>query len=296
MPGKTAILIVSYNATENLKACLESLRWTEGREEYKVFLGDNSSSNVISAMVTNEYPWVAFSMNEVNLGFAKGMNRLCAQAVTEYAPDYILLVNPDMRIDSQSIELMKKSLDNGEKIAAVGPKLLDDENNIEDSVITPPKFHLLFMKFMIHGLTGSERISLNYDPTSWSRAQAISGACMLIRRVAIDDAGFFNERFFMYFEDVEFCWRLRKKGWEIYYDPNAIAHHSRGKSSEEKEDVRRWRAEQTYISLITYFSATGQKMDLWLTRLMILGILRARILLNKDADWSRTVIDKIKSM
>lgn len=295
LKGRTAILIVAYNAVDSLRACLDSLDWVVGREEMKLYLADNSQSDQIATMMREEYSWVEFTINDQNLGFGSAVNQLYSKAISDFNPSYILLVNPDLKINENAIDHLIAEIESDKMIGVVAPRLISDDGFVEDSVLRKPHFHTLALKFLFEAV-GMKSISLNYSLSERSYVQAVSGACMLIREEVIGKVGLFNEDIFMYFEDLLFCNHVNQAGWKVVYLPEAVATHGRSRSSEELDDKKQWRAEQTYISLIHYFNSEGGRIERYMVRVLIISILYVRSLSSMDKVWAKSVINKIRGI
>lgn len=294
--GKCAILVVAFNAADSLESCLSSLVWAKDDPSYSVYIADNSNSVEIRQLIDTKFPWVSFSVNTENLGFARANNKLYELAKSEFQPDLLLLVNPDLTITRDCVEGLRLSIQNEPEFGIIGPRLENSEGETEDSVLIPPTFIRLGAKFARDILTGQNRNTLSYYLGGRSEVDALSGACMLINCRAVETAGFFNENFFMYFEDNDLCARFRKSGWKIIYDPTVSAVHGLGKSSEHKPDAINWRTEQMYLSLIVYFRLNSSRLEAWLVRIMLIKLLWMRIVIGRDREWAKSVLAKIKEI
>lgn len=296
LKGKCAVLVVAFNAADALESCLSSLAWVKDDPGYRVYIADNSNSAEIRQLIAAKFPWMSFSVNSENLGFARANNKLYELAKSEFQPDLLLLVNPDLTITHDCVEGLRLSIQNEPEFGIIGPRLQNSEGTTEDSVLMSPTFFRLAAKFVSDILTGSNQNTLSYYLGDRSEVDAVSGACMLINCRAIETAGFFNENFFMYFEDNDLCARFRERDWKIIYDPTISAVHGLGKSSEARPDVKNWRTEQMYLSLIVYFKLNSSRLEAWLVRIMLIKLLWMRIVIGRDREWAKSVLAKIKEI
>lgn len=284
-----SIIIVSWNVRDYLKGCLESLFGTLKDIDFEVFVVDNNSSDGTVELVRECFPQVRLIANEHNLGFAKANN----MAITRGSGKYILLLNPDTVAMPAAITKMVDFLDAHEKYGAVGPKLLlGDLCTVQYGATRNfPCISEHFVK-LINGGAWLRQKSDQLLPNSTSHeTDAIAGACMMIRRDAIDKVGMLDEEFFMYGEDVDWCYRINKGGWKIYYLAEATIVHFGGKSAiikyTEGEDMAEnynayyiyFRKHHGVIYALCFRAMVGIAMTLWNTVWMIQLFLKKK---NKD--------------
>ena len=229
-----SIIIVNFNVKEYLRNTLLSLYETDKRINIEVIVVDNASTDQSADMVRKEFPDVMLIENEINVGFAKGNNI----ALKKCSGKYILLINPDtiVRKDtlSKMIDFFKITPDCG----AAGCKVLNPDKSLQlacrRGFPTPftafSKLTGLSTLFTNSRLFG--RYNLTYlDPEETNVVDAISGSFMMIRRNAYEQVGILDEDFFLYGEDIDWCYRIKQKGWKIYYYPETEIIHFKGKSS-----------------------------------------------------------------
>ncbi len=228
------IVIVNYKSTDYLLKCLKSVYDSIRDIPVRVFVYDNDSRNGVDR-VTIAFPNVNLTKNIFNMGFTKAVNKGIKQGT---AP-YVLLLNPDTIIKDGFFESILQYIENNPDTGIVGPKVLNTDGSLQGSARAFPKPWMavfgrnsfLTKWFPNNRISRKSILSSGSDGETPMFADWLSGACMLIRRKAIDDVGLFDEQFFMYWEDVDLCKRMWDNGWKVAYFPKAsIVHHVGGSS------------------------------------------------------------------
>ena len=224
---KVAVLVINYNGKHYLRECLESLK-NQTYKDYDVYVVDNGSVDISVEYVKGHFPWVKIIAFRENLGFAKAYN----EAIKKVDADLVALLNNDTRVDRKWLqELVNAILEDG-LIAAVGSKILLYDNpqllNHAGAKITP--------------IGGGFDIGLyRQDASEYNIKKpvgAVCGAAMLVKKDVFLEMGGFDDDFFAYFEDTDFCWRAWLYGYKVIYVPTSVVYHkfggSWGHSSPEK--------------------------------------------------------------
>jgi GT2 family glycosyltransferase len=225
---KVDAVIVSYNSRDTLRDCLEPLAATP---DVNVIVVDNASTDR-SLEVVADLPVRSIDAGR-NGGFAVGCNLGLAAGD---AP-LVLFLNPDARIRPSDLEHMAAALAEEPDVALVGPKLLDKEGRVVPSVRRYQRAgsawaQALFLHRLLPRAAWANEIVR--DPSFYERVahpEWLSGACMLVRRDALEQIGGFDEDFFLYCEDMDLCARLRAAGHRIRYEPSATVNHDGGQSA-----------------------------------------------------------------
>ncbi len=224
MMSSMAVAIVNYNTRSHLRRCLDSVRIDLPSE---VVVVDNASSDGSAEMVRSEYPWVLLHSNKINVGFGAAAN----QAINECTSKYVLLLNSDVLLQPGAIEALSSYLDRHPRAAVAGPRLTDSNGTLQASCYPfPTVLNALFINTNLGRLIGCVPILRNHYLPAWRHTHTrvipwVKGAAMAIRREAIDTVGAFDESFFMYFEEVDLCYRLYAAGWEIHFAPVTTVVH-----------------------------------------------------------------------
>lgn len=225
-----SIIIINWNTRDLLAACLRSIYQTARNLDLEIIVVDNGSKDDSCEMLRREFPWVRLIENGENVGFARANNQAARMAQGQY----IFLLNSDAELQTDSLQLILALAKNEPKAGIVGAHLLNPDGSFQASH-TP--FPTLWREFLI--LTGLGRaFSGRWFPSRGPELDKgpqpvdyVEGAALLIRRDIYLQLNGFDEGFFMYAEEVDLCYRLRKAGWQVWYHPQArILHHGGGSS------------------------------------------------------------------
>lgn len=230
---KLAIVIIHYNTSEDLGRCLSSLEAYPPRDEHRVVVVDNASQDEGLADVHRRHPDCAWIFNGENLGYAKGCNR----GLEAVEADYYLILNPDVVVQPGSLDRLLEFADRHPRAGIVGPQLLNEDGSIQHSCRRFYTLKTLLMRRTFLGrifpdsVTVRRHLMLDFDHTSERPVDWVLGGCMLARHEAIGRVGPMDERFFLYFEDVDWCFRMWRAGFEVVYTPDARFTHRHRRSS-----------------------------------------------------------------
>jgi len=225
---KISVVIVLYNSGHVIEETIEALDRSI-YDNLELLLIDNASDVALApAEIKCRFPCRLYRL-EKNLGFGQG----CNFGVGKSDGDYILFLNPDARVEPDSIHSMMEVLASDEKAAAVGPQLLSPDGSRMPSYRFTPDFgRLLFSrKSPLSHLSLFSRMKQRYiglPMDELSEVEVIPATAMLVRKEAFLEIGGFDERFFMYAEDFDLCVMLRKRGFKVYHQPKARVYHDWG--------------------------------------------------------------------
>lgn len=243
-----SIVIVNYNVKAFLEQCLMAIERARHNLKIEIFVVDNRSVDGSQAMVKKGFPYVHLIENKGNIGFSKANN----QALRLVKGKYVLILNPDTLIQEDTLTTLKDFLDKHSKTGAVGCKLINPDGSFQSGsrrgfptpwvaftrIIGLSK---IFPRIRLFG-----QYNMTYlNPDTESEIDVLTGSLMLIRKSVLDNIGYFDEDYFMYGEDIDLCYRIKKDGWKIYYTPTTTAIHYKGESTK--------RGEFSYIS--NFYSA-----------------------------------------
>ena len=231
---RVSVVIVSWNTRDLLRGCLASIELSPLVLE--TFVVDNASEDGSIEMVRAEFPRVTVIPNGDNLGFGRANNLAFARASGEY----VLLLNPDAQLEADALESLVGTLDNQSSTAVVGPHVVNADGSIQSTRRRFPTVATLFVESTPLQSVLSAQHSLLRDyyvldrpDDAPQRVDWLVGACLLVRRSALVQVGGFDERFFMYFEEIDWCRRFRKTGWSVVFEPPARVRHLGGQSSNQ---------------------------------------------------------------
>lgn len=238
-----SICIVNWNTGELLRDCVRSVIENTQIDEFEVIIVDNSSTDdsieLLEYLSTGDDRIRIIAMDR-NVGFAAGNN----VAITHASGRVVCLLNPDTLVTPGALDKAVWMLDAYQDLGILGPKLQNLDGSLQPSIGNFPTISGMFWEMTrlrklfpnISLFSSFKRMDMDY-----SKMQAVeqpSGACLFVRRTAIDQVGLLDARFFMYFEEVDWCYRFAGAGWRIVYTPDIEIVHLGGQSSSKNLDVR----------------------------------------------------------
>lgn len=250
-----SVIIVNWNTRDLLMRCLASLhQYTQGIS-YEVFVVDNGSTDGSPEMVKQKFPAVCLIANRDNVGFPKANN----QAIREAKGRYILLLNSDTALAENAFQKMVGFMDNHPAVGIIGTKLLNPDGSRQYSCDCFPRspIRLVCDRFLDlcypgNSITRQKKIAeWNYD-TNFV-VDSVVGAVLLIRRATFEEIGLLDEQFFMYAEDIDWCYRAALAGWKIYYLGEISIYHDNRGSSEPSSEVASRLQKMRAQSLVKFY-------------------------------------------
>jgi hypothetical protein len=222
-----SIILVTYNHRDFILPCLRSLGSISRNLNPEIILVDNHSSDGTGQLVRQHFRQARLIENSKNLGLARAVN----QAFRESRGEFVLLLNPDVQVLPGAIEKMAAYLRDDGKTGVLLPKLINPDGSLQYSCRTfchPITFFLrrapLSWVFSDHRAV-RHHLMMDWDHQDIRQVDWGLGACMLIRREALGETQILDERFFLYFEDIDLCFSLRKSGWKTIYYPESVMVH-----------------------------------------------------------------------
>lgn len=238
------IVIVNYNTREDLGRCLDSIATNEGAFSRRVIVVDNGSTDGSGDLVRRAYPWVELIASPKNGGYAYA-NNLGLRALgfgepveAQMRPRYALLLNPDTILPPDALQTMLAYMDAHPEAGIAGPRLVRLDGSLDRacrrSFPTPAVsfYHFVGLGKLFPQSPRFARYNMTYlDEHVETEVDAVVGAFMLLRREALEEAGLLDERFFMYGEDLDLCYRIKQRGWRVLYNPAVTVVHVKGAAS-----------------------------------------------------------------
>jgi GT2 family glycosyltransferase len=233
--GLIDLIIVNYKSTDFLTRCLCSVYQALNGLKPNIYVFDNGSDDHVERIEV-VFPEATLLKHKCNLGYSQAVNRV----LTQTSSPYIVLLNPDTIVTHGFFESVISFMDHNADIGISGPKVLNPNGSVQGSARTFPTFRSAFFgrrSFLTRLFPNSRMVcasilSNKSDGKTPMEVDWVSGACMVLRRKALNDVGKFDEQFFLYWEDADLCKRMADKGWKIVYYPKAIIEHAVGGSSE----------------------------------------------------------------
>ena len=233
-----SIIIVSWNTREYLLSCLKSIFDEEETEGWEVVVVDNGSGDGSGSEVKKAFSLVHLIQNETNRGFAGAVN----QGLQKASGRYLLLLNPDTRVRKGAIERLISFMDAHPKAGIAGAQLLNSDGSKQNSISNFPSLATeLLNKSLLRWLFPKDFPGKERNYVEAIEVDSVIGACMMARREAIEQVGLLDEDYFLFLEETDWCYRMKRAGWEIYHVPQAEVYHFQGKSAEK--DKKRARVE-----------------------------------------------------
>jgi GT2 family glycosyltransferase len=254
-----SVILVNYNDKPHLKECLESLNKTNQDLDIEIIVVDNNSEDGSREYIESEFPHVRLISNDKNLGYPRANN----QGIKASSGSYLLLLNTDTVVNPGSLSLLREEMDKNRQVGAIGPALFHGDNKFQVSFGGRRTFfrELIQKYFLNHYYPLKLKFSQKRKEVAW-----VGGACLFLRRDVLEVAGLFDESFFLYFEDIDLCYRIRKHGWKILYLPRVRIYHKGGASTGKRKIFSRfhYRKSQLY-----FYKKHNSRLSLMLLRLYL---------------------------
>ncbi len=288
-PCDLGIVIVNYNTRDLLRACLRTVYASRGDFTFEVCVVDNGSTDGSGGMLEAEFPQARRILNPDNRGYPAANNqglRLLGFPDSADAPRFALLLNPDTELPPDALAKMLAFMDAHPEAGVVGPKLVRQDGSLDLACRRSfPSPEVSFYRFsglarLFPRSRRFGRYNLTYlDPDEMAEVDSVVGAFMMVRREAIAQVGLLDEGFFMYGEDLDWCYRIKAAGWKVYYNPEVtVLHIKRAASTRNpRAQVEFWRAME-YFYRKHYAACTP-----WPVHALILA-----------AIWARTQLERLR--
>jgi GT2 family glycosyltransferase len=225
---RASIVIVNWNTKALLGECLASIANHPPSGVYEVIVVDNASTDGSAEMVRTSFRDVTLLVNEENAGFAAANNI----GIEQSCGDYVLLLNSDTVVRDRALEALLSFMEITPEAGAAGARLINGDGSLQPSCSALPtllreSMHLFHLDFR------QRRMMQRWDVAQARQVEVLLGACMLLRRTALEQIGLMDEGYFMYSEEVDYCRRLRDAGWKLYWVPQAEVVHFGGQSTRQ---------------------------------------------------------------
>lgn len=237
-----SIIIVNWNTKRYLRACLESIRANPPSGEYEVIVVDNASDDDSAQMVRDCFDGVTLLANEHNAGYAEGNN----QGILRSGGQHVLLLNPDTEVKPGALDTLLGFAKARPDAAAVGCRLVGPDGKVQQSCRSfPNPLGVLFEYTRLSYLFPNSRLLGGYRMTyfHYDREAEVDqpmGSCLLLNRKAVEDVGMFDKDFPIFFNEVDWCYRARQRGWKVYFTPDAeVVHHGGAGTRQVKPEMVR---------------------------------------------------------
>lgn len=296
-----SIIIVSWRVRDLLKLAIASIddsikqtRRAGHTLNVEVIVIDNNSDDGTTEMVRTSFPAVRLIANKVNRGFASANN----QALAIARGRYILFLNPDAELVNDALWQMYKFIQEQPLVGLIGPELKNDDGSLQRSCRRFPTFWSAFIvllklhNFFPNNFSVRQYYMWSFKHQTIRRVDQVMGACMMVSRNVLDEVGYFDERFFIFFEEVDLSKRINEAGYIIFFYPEAVVRHRRSSAFQQRRVLwRQWHFAKSFrryfwkhhgvlpASLLTIVSFVSLGPALILALINSLGI---RLTKNRD--------------
>ncbi len=228
-----SIITVNYETPDYTLECIRSIYRNPPTCGFEIILIDNGSKDESLELVRNEFPEVVCIKTGQNLGFARANNL----GINNARGEFVLLLNSDTKILDNSLDRMLEHLMSSPEVGATGPRQLDGRGKLQLSWGSfPTLFTEVLRKLIHHRLSINDLKIRDYLEERYSGASKVdwvSGSCLMARKKALVDAGLLDGHYFMYFEDIDLCRKIREAGWGIHYNSDITIVHYGGVSAKK---------------------------------------------------------------
>jgi len=237
---KASIVILTWNSTDLLRACLQSLPGAVTTCAYEVLVIDNGSRGYTPASLRLEFPWMQLMVNRDNLGVAPARN----QGIRVAQGEYIIVLDDDTVVEPGAFDVLIAYMDACPHVGLCAPKLVDQERKLQ---FTCRFYPTLFDKVARQvPFARAQRLRRRTEMAEWDHnsiraVDYVIGACQVIRREALMTVGLLDEKIFYGPEDIDFCLRLRHAGWQVMYNPAAVVVHKERRVARSVLSVLSWK-------------------------------------------------------
>jgi GT2 family glycosyltransferase len=233
-----SIIIVTHNAKDFLRNCLKSVFDRIKNLSFEVFVIDNASSDGTFEMLKNEFPQVKVIFSKENLGFAKANNL----AIKEAKGKYIFLLNPDTILLDENFEKLIDFAEKNPDVGAIGPKVLNSDLTIQHQCKRgfPTPWNTLCYFLGLAKIFPKSKVFAGYlltylDTEKIQEVDSLSGCAMLVKRDVIEKVGMIDEDYYLYGDDLDWCYRIKSGGWKVVYFPETKIIHYGGRGGTGKK-------------------------------------------------------------
>ncbi|MGE5221285.1 MAG: glycosyltransferase family 2 protein [Omnitrophica WOR_2 bacterium] len=272
-PLPFSVVIVTHNHAEYLDCCLASLIPETNQQGGEIIVIDNLSSDN-SVGIIQKYPQVKLHINQKPRGFAANYNLGMAYAQGKY----LLLLNPDTEVNAGALKILFEFMENNQKVGICGSQLTFPDGTIQHSARRFPNLGTVIVRrtplriFLKNSKTNQQHLMVDMDYAKPQNVDWLLGACLMVRREAIEQVGPLDEGYFLYVEDIDWAKRMHHSGWDVYYVPEAkIIHHHLAVSDKRFFSRRMWihiqsmirYARKHIIRSVPVLSIQGDRTEIW---------------------------------
>jgi len=222
-----SVIIVNFNTASLLKECLNSIEENRGNLKLEILVVDNNSRDQSAEMVKKDFPQVKLLVNSENIGFARGVNQGLALAKGRY----FLLLNPDVKVLPGALKGMIEFMDQNKDAGLAGVQLFNSDGTKQNSIANFPSISQELLNKSLLRILFPEKYPSKYrEYKSPIEVDSVIGACMIVRPEAVKEAGELDPDYFLFLEETDWCFQMKKMGWKVYHLPQLKVYHKQGQS------------------------------------------------------------------
>ncbi|ODS30253.1 MAG: glycosyltransferase family 2 [Candidatus Scalindua rubra] len=242
-----SFIIVNWNTRDILIDCLNSIYKTVRDIDFEIYVVDNNSTDGSQEATKKNFPEVKLIENKTNTGFAHANN----QALNIMQGRFAVLLNTDTILQEEAIKNLLTFMNDSPGAGIAGAQLLNEDGSKQNSIDNFPSLETeIFNKSILRIISPNKYPSKARNYNSPIEVDSVIGACMMVRKEAMDEVGFFDEDYFIFLEETDWCFRMHKKGWKVYHVPDARVFHISGHSKKKTP----WESQiEYYKSLYKFF-------------------------------------------
>jgi N-acetylglucosaminyl-diphospho-decaprenol L-rhamnosyltransferase len=267
-----SVVIVSHNHAHYLGPCLDSVGWERARMDLEGFVVDNASTDATVALVRERYPWVHSLCQARPQGFSANNNA----AIRRSAGRYVLLLNPDTVVEAGALAALVRFMDAHPRVGICGAQLVFPDGSIQPSCRRFPTLASVVARrtplrvFLRRSALNARHLMADFDHTRTAPVDWMLGACLMARREVLQQVGLLDEGYYLYTEDIDWCYRARRAGWEVMYVAEARIVHDHQARSDRKLLSRHswihlqsmWRYYRKHLAPgVLRLRVTGERLD-----------------------------------
>lgn len=258
---KVSFIIVNWNVEESLYKCVKSIL-DNSYSNIEIIIVDNNSENFDSKKFLSLDKKIKLIENNSNLGFPKAVN----QGIKQSIGDYLILLNPDTIVENKFITKSLEFYSKHQNVGVMGPLFKNPDGSSQGSVFPEPTISSFIKEFWLR----QGKLNQKYVPDSDKPVEVncVSGGCMVIPRTTVEKIGLLTEEVFMYYEDLDYCRRIRANNMKVYFNPRISIIHQHGESSKKSSkslnylvDSSKWYNGLIKHYILWFISLTGQKLQ-----------------------------------
>ena len=250
---RISVVVVTHKHRAFIGRCLDSLERVRAEVPFEVIVVDNRSGAGTVEFVASRHPWARVEVRDRRRGFSDNNNF----GIRRSTAPYVLILNPDTEVRPGALAALTRFMDSNPAAGIAGAKLLFPDGSIQPSCRRFPNLSSVLVRrtplrvFMQGSEANARHLMLDHSSRTPTEVDWLLGACLFVRRSAINDVGLMDEGYFLYVEDIDWCFRMHQAGWKVYWVPEAeVVHHHLAVSDRK---LLSWHSWVHLKSMLRYF-------------------------------------------